>query len=136
MHVRVLSAADDEHLRDGAPASVLARRQLVVDHHVCGECVKRCRVGVDDHGIGGANGLQVHSWLAGDMELVKETDEAALRAASARVGGRLIGEVDLADEVGEAARRAGDLRAVQRVGADTVGRAGLALLAGRNRVPV
>ena len=63
------------------------------------------------------------------MELVEEADEAALRVASARVGGQLLEEVDLADEVSEAARRTGDLRTVQRVRADAVGRAGLASLA-------
>lgn len=127
--VRVLLAVDDEYLHDGAPANVLARRLLVVDHHVGGECVERHRVGVDDHRIGRADGLQVHSRLAGDMELVEEADEVALRAASARVGGRLVGEVDLTNKVSEVAHRAGDLPVVQCVKADAVGRAGLASLA-------
>ena len=63
------------------------------------------------------------------MELVEEADEAALRAAGARVGGRLVREVDLADKVGEAARRAGNLGAMQGVENDAVWRAGLASLA-------
>ena len=41
----------------------------------------------------------------------------------------LVGEANLANKIGEAARRAGDLRAMQRVGADSVWRAGLAVLA-------
>ena len=78
---------------------------------------------------GGADRLQVHSKLAADVKLVEEADEAALGAAGAYVGGRLVREVNLANEVGEAARRAGDLRAMQGVEADAVGRAVLASLA-------
>ena len=63
------------------------------------------------------------------MELMKEADEAALRAFCARVRYGLVGEANLANKIGEAARRAGDLRAVQSVGGDAVGCAGLAALA-------
>ena len=63
------------------------------------------------------------------MELTEEAGEAALGAFCARIRRGLVGEANLANKIGEAARRAGDLRAVQRVEADAVGRAGLALLA-------
>ena len=129
MLVRVLSAVDDEHLRDGAPATVLTRRRLIIDHHVGGERVERRGVGVDQHRVGGAYRLQVHGRLAGDVELVEEAREEALGAARACVGCRLVGEVNLADKFGEAASCAGDLSAMQRVGADSVWCAGLAALA-------
>ena len=63
------------------------------------------------------------------MELVEEAGEAALGAARACVGCRLVGEANLADKFSEAAGRAGDLSAVERVSADSVWRAGLAVLA-------
>ena len=65
------------------------------------------------------------------MELIEEAHEAALGAIGARIRRGLVGEANLADKIGEAARRVGDLRAVQRVGADAVWRAGLAALAGK-----
>ena len=67
------------------------------------------------------------------MELIEEAREAALRAISARIRRGLVGEANLANKIGEAARRAGDLRAVQRVGADAVRRAGLAALASKKQ---
>src|SRR3954462_9286597 len=63
------------------------------------------------------------------MKLIEEAREEALGATCARVGRGLIGEADLADKIGEAAGRAGDLSAMQRVGTDSVWRAGLAELA-------
>ena len=62
------------------------------------------------------------------MELIEEADEAALRAIIAHIGRRLVGEANLANKISEATRRTGDLRAMQRVGADAVWRAGLAAL--------
>ena len=94
-----------------------------------GERVERRGVGVDQHRVGGAYGLQVHGRLAGDVELVEEAREEALGGTRACVGCRLIGEANLTDKFGEAAGRAGDLSAVQRVSADSIWRAGLALLA-------
>ena len=99
--------ADDQHLSDSAAATVGSRKRVVDDHHVGGEGVKRCRVGVDKHRVGGADRLQIHSRLAGDVKLVEEADEAALGAACARVGRRLVGDASLAKKIGEAARRAG-----------------------------
>ena len=64
------------------------------------------------------------------MELIEEAAEAALWAFRASVGCGLVGGADLTNKIGEAARRAGDLRAVQRVGADAVWRAGLAAFVG------
>ena len=63
------------------------------------------------------------------MELIEEAREAALGAIGARIRRGLVGEANLANKIGEAARRAGDLRAVQRVGVESVWRAGLAALA-------
>ena len=126
---RVLVMINDKHFRDGASAALRARKRFVVDHHVGGERVKRRRVRVDQHRVGGANRLQVGSRLAGDVELIEEAHEAALGAIGARIGRGLVGEANLANKIDEAARRAGDLRAVQRVGADAVRRAGLAALA-------
>ena len=122
--------ADDQHLGDSAAATVGSRERVVDYHHVGGEGVKRCRVGGDKHRVGGADRLQVHRKLAGDMELVEEADEAALGAVCARVGRRLVGDASLAKKIGEAARRAGVVGALQRVGASAIGRAGLATLAG------
>jgi len=101
----------------------------VVDHHIGGERIKRCRVSVDDHWIGGANRLQVCSRLTGDVELVEEADEAAPGAPCARVRYGLVGEANLANEISEAARHAGDFCAMQRVVANAIGHAGLAALA-------
>ena len=67
--------------------------------------------------------------LAGDMELVEEAREEALGDTRACIGCRLIGEANLADKIGVAAGRTCDLSAVQRVGTDSVWRAGLAALA-------
>ena len=44
---RALTMADDKHLYDGASAAVLTRKWLIVDHHVGGERVERCRLGVN-----------------------------------------------------------------------------------------
>ena len=66
---------------------------------------------------------------AGNVELVMETREEALGATRACIGCRLVGEANLADKFSEAAGRAGDLSAVQRVSADSVWRARLAVLA-------
>ena len=63
------------------------------------------------------------------MELIEEADEAALGAFYACIRCGLVREANLANKIGEAARRAGDLRAVQRIGADSIWRAGLATLA-------
>src|SRR3954471_4289460 len=63
------------------------------------------------------------------MEFVEEARDKALRAAGACVGCRLVGEANLADKFGEAAGRAGDLSAAQRIGANSLWRAGLAALA-------
>ena len=121
---------DDEHLGDGASVALCARERFVVDHHVGGERVERRGVGVDQHRVGGAYGLQVRGGLASDVELFEEARKEALWAARACVGCRLVGEANLTDEFGEAAGRAGDLSAVQRVGTDAIQRAGLAVLAG------
>ena len=121
--------ADDEHLGDGASVALRARERLIVDHHVGGERVKRRRVGVDQHRVGGANRLQVYSWLVVDVELIEEAHEAALEALGTRIRRGLAEEANLANKIGEATCRTGDLRAVQRVGADSVWRAGLAALA-------
>ena len=96
----VLAMTNDEHLRDGASAAILVRERLIVDHHVGGERVKRRRVGVDKHWVSGANRLQVRSRLAGDVELMKEADEAALGVICARVRCWLIGKVNLANKIG------------------------------------
>ena len=120
---------DDEHLGDGASVAPRARERLVVDHHISGERIERCSVGVDQHRVGGTYGLQVHGRLAGDVELIEEAREEALGATRACVGCSFIGEVNLADKFGEAAGCAGDLNAVQRVGANSVWRAWLAALA-------
>ena len=125
--------ADDQYLGDGTAAAVGSRKRVVDDHHVGGEGVKRCRVGVDKHRVGGADRLQVHSKLAGDVKLVEEADEAALGAVCARVGRRLVGDASLAKKIGEAARRAGVVDALQRVRASAIGRAGLATLAGKEK---
>ena len=126
---RVLTVADDKHLRDGAFATLRARRRLVVDHHVGGGHVKRRSVGINKHKVGGANGFQIRSGLAGYVELIEQADEVALRAIIACIGRRLIEEANLANKISEATRRTGDLRAVQRISADAVRRAGLAVLA-------
>ena len=63
------------------------------------------------------------------MELVEEAREEALEAACARIGCGLVGEANLTDQIGEAAGRTGGLDVVQRVGADSLWRAGLAALA-------
>ena len=63
------------------------------------------------------------------MELIEEAHEAALGAIGARIRRGHVGDANLANKIGEAARRAGDLRAMQRVGADSVWRARLATLA-------
>ncbi|MGS7457419.1 hypothetical protein, partial [Mycobacterium tuberculosis] len=81
-----------------------------------GESVERGRVGVDRHRIGGANRLQVHSKLAGDVELAEEVDEVV----GARVGGVLIGNEGLVEEISEAARCAGVGNALQHVVASAV----------------
>ena len=99
---RVLAMANDKHLRDGAAATVRARKRIVDDHHIGGERVERCRVGVDEHRVGGADRLQVVGRLVGDVELVEEADKAALGAICARVRCGLVGEANLANKIGEA----------------------------------
>ena len=121
---------DDEHLRDGASATLLVRKQLVVDHHVGGESVKRHGVGVDQHRVGGAYGLQVHGGLAGNVEMVEEAREEAFGAARACVGCKLVRDANLTKKIGELAHCIGVVDALQRVGASAIGRAGLATLAG------
>ena len=124
------AVADDQHLSDSAAATVGSRERVVDDHHIGGEGVKRCRVGVDKHRVGGADRLQVHSKLAGDVKLVEEADEAALGVICARVGRGLVGDASLAKKVGEAARRVGVVDASQRVEANAIGHSRLAALAG------
>ena len=119
--------ADDQYLSDSGAATIGLRKRVVDDHHVGGEGVKQCRVGVDKHRVGGADRLQVYTRLAGDEKLVEEADEAALGAVYASVGRRLVGDVSLAKKIGEASRRAGVIDALQRVGASSIGRAGLAM---------
>ena len=63
------------------------------------------------------------------MELVEEAREEALGAARACVGCRFVGEANLSDKFGEATGCAGDLNATQRIGANSVWRAWLAVLA-------
>ena len=87
-------------------------------------------MGVDKHRVDGADRLQVGGGLVGDVELAKEIDEAALGAGCARAWCGLVGEVDLANKVSEASRCAGKLCATQCVGANAIGHAGLAALAG------
>ena len=70
------------------------------------------------------------------MKLVEEANEATLGVVCARVVRKLFGDASLAKKIGEAARRASVIDALQRVGASAIGRAGLATLAGRKRVPV
>ena len=125
--------ADDQHLSDGVASTIGSRKRVVEDHYVGGESVKRCRVGVDKHRVGGADRLQVHSKLAGDVKLVEEADEAALGAVCARIGRRLVGDASLARKIGEAARRAGVVDALQCVRASAIGRSGLATLAGEEK---
>ena len=62
-------------------------------------------------------------------------ERAALGVVRACVGRGLVGDASLAEQIGEAARCAGVVDALQRVGANTVGRSRLAALAGRKRVP-
>ena len=95
----MLTTVDDKQLRDGAPTAVLVRRRLVVDHHVGGERIKRRRVGVDNHRVGGANRLQVGSKLTSDVELVEEANEVVFEGVGGCIRCRLVGEVDLANEV-------------------------------------
>ena len=66
------------------------------------------------------------------MELAEKVGEVV----SARIGGELVGVESFVEEVGEAACRADSVDALQRVVASAIGRAGLATLAGRKRVPV
>ena len=87
---------------------------------VSSEAVSECR-----HRIGGADRLQVHSRLAGDVELAEEVDEVV----GARVRGELVGDEGLVKEIGEAAHYADVGDALQRVVASAIGRAGLATLA-------
>src|SRR4051812_12615646 len=110
----VLAMTDDKHFCDGASVALRARERLVVDHHVGGERVERRGVGIDQHRVGGAYGLQVHSWLAGDVELIEEAREEVLGADHARVGCGLVGEANLTDKIGKAAGCAGNLSAMQR----------------------
>ena len=63
------------------------------------------------------------------MELIEEAHKAAFGVIGARIRRGLVGEANLANKIGEAAHRARDLRAMQRVGTDSVWRAGLAALA-------
>src|SRR4051812_28133900 len=105
----VLTMTDDKHFCDGASVALRAREWLFIDHHVGGERVERRGVGIDQHRVGGAYELQVHSWLAGKVELIEEAREEALGAARARVGCGLVGEANLTDKISEAAGRAGDL---------------------------
>ena len=65
------------------------------------------------------------------MELVEEADEVALGAVCARVGCGLVGDASLAKKIGKASRRAGVVGALQRVGANAIGRNRLAALAGK-----
>ena len=58
---RVGDVADDQHFGDSAAAAVSSREGVVEDHHVGGVGVKRRGVGVDQHRVGGAYGLQVPS---------------------------------------------------------------------------
>ena len=123
--------ADDQYIGDGAAAAVGSRKRVVDHYYVGGEGVKRRRVRVDKHRVGGANRLQVRDKLAGDMELVEAADEAAVGATRARVRRGLVGDASIAKKIGEAARRAGVVDALQRVGASAIRRAGLATLAGK-----
>ena len=101
----------------------------VLDHHIGGERVERRGVGVDQHRVGGAYGLQVYGRLTGNMELIEEDREEVFGAARTCVGRRLVGEVDLTDKLGQGAGGAGDLNAAQRVDANFVWCAWLAALA-------
>ena len=99
--------------------------------NIGGEGVKRCRVGVDKHRVGGADRLEIRGRLAGDMELVEKANEAALGAACAHIGCGLVGDANLAKKIGEADRCAGVVDALQHVGASAIGCARLATLAGK-----
>ena len=110
-----LAMIEDENLCDGASAALRARERLVVDHHVGGERVERRGVGVDQHRVGGAYGLQVYGRIAGNVELIEEAHEEVLGAVRACVGCRFVGEANLADKFGQAAGCAGDLNATQHV---------------------
>ena len=127
------SEADDQHFSDSAAAAVSSRERVVEDYHIGGVGVKRCRVGVDKHRVGGADRLQIHSKLAGDVKLVEEDNEAALGVVRACVGRGLVGATSLAEQIGEAACRAGVVDALQRVGSNAVGRSRLAALAGEEK---
>ena len=104
--------ADDQHLSDSVAATVGSRKRVVDDHHVGGEGIKRCCVGVDKNRVGGADRLQVRGALLGYVELAKEVDEAALGAGCTRAWRGLVGEADLAKKIGEAAHCAGIIDAL------------------------
>ena len=120
------AVADDHHFGGDSIAAVGPRKRVVVDRDIGGEGVEGGHVGVDRHRVGGANRLQIHSGLAGDMELAEEVGEVV----GARIGGDLVGDESFVEEVGEAACRADAGGALQRVVASAIGRAGLATLAG------
>src|SRR3954471_14197663 len=111
--VEVLTMADDEHFRDGASADLRARERFVVDHHIGGKGVDRRGVGINQHRVGGAYGLQVSGRLASSGEVVEEPREKVRGAAGACVRCRLVGEANLADKIGEAAGRANSLNVTQ-----------------------
>ena len=129
-----LVMTDDQHLSDGAPIALRVGERFIVDHHVGGECVDRCSVGVDQHRVGGAYGLQVYGRLAGNVELIEEAREEVFGDARACVGRRFVREADLADKFGQGAGCAGNLNAAQRVDADFAWRAWLAELAREEKV--
>ena len=120
---------DDQHLSDGASVALRVGERFVVDHHIGGERFARCSVGVDQHRVGGAYGLQVYGRLVGNVELIEEAREEALGATRACVGCRFVGEANFSDKFGEATGCASDLNATQRIGANSVWRAWLDALA-------
>ena len=61
---RVGDVADDQHLYDSAASTVNSAERVVEDYHIGGVGVERCRVGVDEHRVDGADRLQVYSKLA------------------------------------------------------------------------
>ena len=120
------AVVNDHHFGGDSIAAVGPRKRVVVDRDVGGEGVVGGRVGVDRHRVGGANRLQIHSGLAGEMELAEEVG----KVIGARIGGELVGDEGFVREIGKAARRADAGDALQRVMASAIGRAGLATLAG------
>ena len=92
------AVADDQYLGDGAAAAVGSRKRVVDDYYVGGEGVKRHRVRVDKHRVGGANRLQVRGrlvetwswsrrltrWLSGQHVPVSDAGSAEMRALPRR----------------------------------------------------